>query len=352
MYVEEKNRSWCSSSYDNDQRAVTIEVASDTTDPYTMTTTAYNRLIDLCVDICQRYGKKKLIWISDKASALAYTPKYEEMLLTVHRWFAAKSCPGDWLFNRLGDVAKQVTARLNPASVAKPTDVYKLSGFKIERVRDFSILYWDKSKKKGTADSYINGGFFAYYKENGVSFTLPVGNIVADIDLLSLPVEARKYVKKNVIGTKYRCAIADNVSTDFKGHAVTTFVVMWNGSTYVKELVAPPAECRYAISGIPVIRDGKDVSYNSFVKPQGWDASPFYATSRNFIGLKDGVVYIVSGTSKTENFVAKSEVYNALKSFGFEQLIALDGGGSYYHKYKGKADIVWSDRQVNNIISY
>ena len=30
MYVEEKSRSWCSSSNANDQRAVTIEGASDT----------------------------------------------------------------------------------------------------------------------------------------------------------------------------------------------------------------------------------------------------------------------------------------------------------------------------------
>lgn len=121
MYVEEKNRSWCSSSYDNDQRAVTIEVASDTTDPYTMTTTAYNRLIDLCVDICQRYRKKKLIWIADKDKALAYAPKSDEMLLTVHRWFAKKSCPGDWLYNRLGNLASEVTGLLNAPVTSQKT---------------------------------------------------------------------------------------------------------------------------------------------------------------------------------------------------------------------------------------
>lgn len=116
MYVEEKNRSWCTSSSANDQRAVTIECASDTKAPYAFKDAVYNRLIDLCVDICQRNGKKKLLWISDKAKALAYEPKSDEMLLTVHRWFANKSCPGDWLMERMNDLATKVTARLGGTS--------------------------------------------------------------------------------------------------------------------------------------------------------------------------------------------------------------------------------------------
>ena len=113
MYVEECNRSWCSSSNANDQRAVTIECASDTTAPYAFRPVVYDRLIELCVDICKRNGKTKLIWIGDKTKALAYTPKSGEMLLTVHRWFAAKSCPGDWMYARMGDLAAKVTAQLS-----------------------------------------------------------------------------------------------------------------------------------------------------------------------------------------------------------------------------------------------
>lgn len=112
MYCEEGNRSWCSSSNANDQRAVTIECASDTTSPYAMNDTVYNRLIDLCVDICKRNGKDCLLWLVDKNKTLNYTPKSNEMVLTVHRWFANKSCPGDWLFNRLGKLAEEVTKRL------------------------------------------------------------------------------------------------------------------------------------------------------------------------------------------------------------------------------------------------
>lgn len=112
MYVEEKNRSWCTSSNANDQRAITIECASDTKEPYTMYDVVYQTLIKLCVDICKRYGKKKLLWLGDKDKTLAYTPASDEMIITVHRWFANKSCPGEWLYSRLGDLASKVTAAL------------------------------------------------------------------------------------------------------------------------------------------------------------------------------------------------------------------------------------------------
>ena len=112
LCVEEKNRSWCSSSRENDQRAITIECASDTSAPYAMNSKVYESLIKLCTDICQRNGKKKLLWFADKAKTLNYAPKADEMVLTVHRWFANKSCPGDWMYARMGDLASKVTAAL------------------------------------------------------------------------------------------------------------------------------------------------------------------------------------------------------------------------------------------------
>lgn len=112
LCVDEQNRSWCSSSNANDQRAITIEVASDKTHPYAFTNAAYNKLVDLCIDICKRYKKKKLLWIDDKDRALSYVPANDEMLLTVHRWFAAKACPGDWLYQRLWKLAEDVTKSL------------------------------------------------------------------------------------------------------------------------------------------------------------------------------------------------------------------------------------------------
>ena len=115
MICEEKNRSWCSSSAANDQRAVTIECASDKTEPYAFKDEVYKRLIELCTDICRRNGKTKLLWLGTKEKTLSYEPKADEMVLTVHRWFANKSCPGDWLMNRMDELAAKVTAALAPA---------------------------------------------------------------------------------------------------------------------------------------------------------------------------------------------------------------------------------------------
>ena len=126
MYVEEKNRSWCSSSSANDQRAVTIECASDSTEPYAFKDVVYQKLITLCVDICKRNGKSKLLWLGDKDKTLSYEPKSDEMVLTVHRWFANKSCPGSWMYARMGDLAEKVTAQLGGSSSDSGTSTTQL----------------------------------------------------------------------------------------------------------------------------------------------------------------------------------------------------------------------------------
>lgn len=134
MYVEEKNRSWASSSESNDQRAVTIECASDKNEPYAFNDAVYNRLIDLCVDICKRNGKTVLLWFDNKNKTLKYTPKSNEMVLTVHRWFSNKSCPGNWLYSRLGSLAETVTKRLTSESTHTP-DPDKETGENLYKVQ-------------------------------------------------------------------------------------------------------------------------------------------------------------------------------------------------------------------------
>jgi flagellum-specific peptidoglycan hydrolase FlgJ len=149
LYVEEKNRSWCSSSNANDQRAVTIECASDTKEPYTMNSKVYTTLVKLCVDICKRNGKKKLLWISNKSKALNYVPKSDEMILTVHRWFANKSCPGNWLYSRLGKLATEVTKQLgsSTASCLKASSLKDLSDADV--IKKVGALFTADQKKTG-----------------------------------------------------------------------------------------------------------------------------------------------------------------------------------------------------------
>ena len=123
QYLPESYRSWCTSSYDNDNRSITIEVASDTFEPYRVTDAAYTALIKLLVDICRRSGKKKLLWFGDKSKSLSYVPKSDELVLTVHRWFANKSCPGDYLYGLHPQIAAQVTKQLGGAAEKKSADV-------------------------------------------------------------------------------------------------------------------------------------------------------------------------------------------------------------------------------------
>lgn len=120
LIVDESNRSWCTSSNANDQRAITIECASDMAEPYAMKNAVYEKLIKLCADICKRNGKTKVLWLGSKEKTLSYTPKNNEMVLTAHRWFANKSCPGNWLYSRYGDLANRINALLG-SGAATPT---------------------------------------------------------------------------------------------------------------------------------------------------------------------------------------------------------------------------------------
>ena len=110
MYVEEKDRSWCTSSRANDNRAVTIEVASDTKHPYRVNDAAYKSLIKLLADICRRNGIKKLVWSTDKNNRINHRNGCN---MTVHRDFANKACPGDYLYNLHGQIADEVNKILS-----------------------------------------------------------------------------------------------------------------------------------------------------------------------------------------------------------------------------------------------
>lgn len=149
LCVDEGNRSWCSSSNANDQRAVTIECASDSYAPYAMNSTVYSKLVALCTDICRRNGKKKLIWFGSESKTLNYTPKSDEMIITVHRWFANKSCPGDWLYNRLGDLASTVTKNLGGKTSSTTTSTSKPTSSKSNSNDIKKVQKWVGCKEDG-----------------------------------------------------------------------------------------------------------------------------------------------------------------------------------------------------------
>ena len=114
MYVEEKDRSWCSSNGANDHRAVTIEVANDQIGGnWHVSDTALEKLIELCADICKRNGIPKLNYTGDTKGNL-----------TMHKWFAATACPGPYLESKFPYIAEQVNQRLGGSGgeTAKPDD--------------------------------------------------------------------------------------------------------------------------------------------------------------------------------------------------------------------------------------
>lgn len=136
MYVEEKDRSWCSSNAANDNRAVTIEVASDTKHPYAVNDRAFAALLDLVTDICKRNGIKKLVWSTKKADRVNHKNGCN---MTVHRDYANKSCPGDYLYNRHGEIAAEVNRRLGVADTAP--DAGAAQGVTVYTVKKGDTLY-------------------------------------------------------------------------------------------------------------------------------------------------------------------------------------------------------------------
>ncbi len=149
LIVEEKDRSWCSSNGDNDNRAITIECASDDFPPYKVKDVVYKSLINLLVDICKRNDIKKLLWKADKS----LIGQVDKQNMTVHRWFANKTCPGDYLFNLHGKIAEEVNLRLEgKLSESKPQnstdEIYRVQvgAFKNKENAD---AYAEKLKKQG-----------------------------------------------------------------------------------------------------------------------------------------------------------------------------------------------------------
>lgn len=163
LYVEEKDRSWCTSSASNDNRAITIEVASDTYHPYRVKDVAYKSLIKLLVDICKRNGIKKLVWSTNKSERMNHLNGCN---MTVHRDYANKSCPGDYLYNLHGQIAKEVNAQLGLGSSKPATS--KKTLYRVRKswkdAKSQKGAFNDLSNAKKCADKNIG---YSVFDENG-----------------------------------------------------------------------------------------------------------------------------------------------------------------------------------------
>lgn len=168
LYVDEANRSWCSSSKSNDHRAVTIEVASDKTYPYAIKDAAYKSLVRLVADICYRNGIKKLLWKNDKN----LIGQVDKQNITLHRWFAATSCPGKDIENKLPKLCEDVNSLLTANDPKAPdTSVNKINPrtpFLVKvKVDDLEIYTGPGSNYKKTGHVTKKGTFTIVEEKEG-----------------------------------------------------------------------------------------------------------------------------------------------------------------------------------------
>lgn len=215
---------------------------------------------------------------------------------------------------------------------------------------EFSIVLKNNRKKNLTEKTYVNANFFAGYYENKEYFTLPVAHLVCDFDSNNQYV--KKYCKERgkFNGDKF-CFDSGSFSymNQFYGKAVSTFVVK-NGKPQVIDLIHADLTYDYAVSGVPIIRNGQDVKFYTYVVGQGWDATTLYATKHIFLGLKPNsdAIYIMGWKSSKSNMIYSAEAYKKFSAMGFSEVIKLDGGGSYMMKYDGTTIDSTTENRVDN----
>lgn len=159
MFVEEKDRSWCTSSPSNDNRAITIECACDKTAPFAVNDKVYRSLILLLADICKRNNIKELKWKGDKT----LIGQVDKQNMTVHKWFKNKDCPGEYLYSRHGQIAAEVNAILSGASEPdiKPEEMltFPSTPFTVDVIVD-DLNYRSEPSMNGVVEGQTGKGTF------------------------------------------------------------------------------------------------------------------------------------------------------------------------------------------------
>lgn len=244
LYVDEANRSWCTSSASNDNRAVTIEVANNGGAPdWPVSDKAYAALLDLVTDICKRNGIKELLWKGDKS----LIGQVDKQNMTVHRWYAAKACPGDYLYSRHAAIAQEVNRRLN-AGTAQATG----SG----------ALYYVQTgafSNKANADAQLAkvkaAGFDAIMKQAGNLYRVQVG----------------AYSQK---------PNADAMAAKLKAASFDTYVTTTGGTQVVAGSTLSPAKVKKITVGSKVVINNGATNYSSGQQIPDWVKGKTYTVQQ------------------------------------------------------------------------
>ena len=215
-------------------------------------------------------------------------------------------------------------------------------------VEKFKIKYFDKPKEANNISNYFNLGYFqAGFKEEGKTFTLPVANLVCDIVESEISTVVMKYLKeRKVANGKLYWNCDQNVETQFKEKSVTTLVVDQNGA-HIAKYNRLGENVKYAVSGAPVFSSGKRVSWND-VASEGWGEDIKSNTWHGLLTIKNGKIIYIALQASWEG------IFNKIQSYGYTNVIKIDGGGSFIFVKEGKtiANGRNENRQINNIGIY
>lgn len=217
---------------------------------------------------------------------------------------------------------------------------------------DVRITMVDTAKKTAAEKNYCNAGFFAGFSENGQAFTLPVGHIVCDYAATNEWTKHYCEERGSFDGDKFTFDASKwSYNNPFCGKAISTLIIK-DGEASIVDTVALPS-CDYAISGVPIMRNGEDVKFATYVKGQGWGGSSLYATWHIFVGVRDAHnLCIVCMKTTTSNMIKTAEAFKKFKALGFIDVIKLDGGGSTYFNANGETVSTSENRRINSIISF
>lgn len=201
MYVEEKDRSWCTSSSSNDNRAITIECACDKTHPYAVNDKVMKSLIMLIADICKRNGIPELRWQADKN----LIGQVDKQNMTVHRWFKNKACPGDYLFNKHPYIASEVNKLLkgnSTVTVVPPKEESYVKMVKATGTANFRDAGYSNTYKVTASSLNVR---FGAGTDAQIMVAIPKGTIVKCYGYYSKDSKGKDwlYVQFGYQGTQY-----------------------------------------------------------------------------------------------------------------------------------------------------
>lgn len=222
-------------------------------------------------------------------------------------------------------------------------------------IKDFKIVMNDSKKKTAASKNYCNAGYFANYSENGQIFTLPVAHLVCDYNAKSSSTKKYCTERGKFNGNKFTFDSSTwSYCNSFHNKYISTLLIK-DDKAEIKNIKSVPSGYNYAVSGIPIMKNGSSVNFENDVQTQGWDSSPLYATWHIFIGLKkdSNTIYVMGMQTATWNMVKTNEAYNKFKTLGMYNVIKLDGGGSFHMNVNGKSLVnTYEDRRVNTIICF